>query len=121
MKRKNFNLNEIFTYNNLYESYKSVCKSCRSKYKKTFFSFFLYSNLTDILNELKNNTYKFSKYNIFIINDPKFRIIMSDQMNDKIVNNNHEVKMIDRCILNITGIKKIINFTLKRIKQKIYA
>ena len=46
MKRKNFNLNEIFTYNNLYESYKSVCKSCRSKYKKTFFSFFLYSNLT---------------------------------------------------------------------------
>ena len=86
MKRKEFDLNEIFTYNNLYESYKSVCKSCRSKYKKTFFSFFLYSNLTDILNKLKNNTYKFSKYNIFIINDPKFRIIMSDQMYDKIVN-----------------------------------
>ena len=40
MKRKNFDLNEIFTYNNLYESYKSVCKSCRSKYKKTFFHFF---------------------------------------------------------------------------------
>lgn len=86
MKRKDFDLNEIFTYNNLYESYKSVCKSCRSKYKKTNFSFFLYSNLTDILNKLKNNTYNFSKYNIFIINDPKFRIIMSDQMNDKIVN-----------------------------------
>ena len=57
MKRKNFNLNQIFTYNNLYESYKSVCKSCRSKYKKTFFSFFLYSNLTDILNSLKDDTY----------------------------------------------------------------
>ena len=53
---------------------------------KTFFSFFLYSNLTDILNSLKDDTYNFSKYNIFIINDPKFRIIMSDQMNDKIVN-----------------------------------
>ena len=86
MKRKDFDLNEIFTYNNLYESYKIVCKSCRSKFKKTSFSFFLYSNLTDILNKLKNNTYKFFKYNIFIINDPKFRIIMSDQMNDKIVN-----------------------------------
>ena len=86
MKRKNFNLNEIFTYNNLYESYKNVCKSCRSKYKKTNFSFFLYSNLTDILNELKNNSYIFSKYNIFIIKDPQFSIIMSDQMNDKIVN-----------------------------------
>ena len=35
MKRKDFDLNEIFTYNNLYESYKSVCKSCRSKFKKT--------------------------------------------------------------------------------------
>ena len=86
MKRKDFDLNEIFTYNNLYESYKSVCKSCRSKFKKTSFSFFLYSNLTDILNSLKDDTYNFSKYNIFIINDPKFRIIMSDQMNDKIVN-----------------------------------
>ena len=64
MKRKDFDLNEIFTYNNLYESYKSVCKSCRSKYKKTFFSFFLYSNLTDILNSLKDDTYNFSKYNI---------------------------------------------------------
>ena len=31
-------------------------------------------------------------------------------MNDKIINNNHEVKMIDRNILSITGIKKIINF-----------
>lgn len=86
MKRRDFDLNEIFTYNNLYESYKNVCKSCRSKYKKTNFSFFLYSNLTDILNSLKDDTYNFSKYNIFIINDPKFRIIMSDQMNDKIVN-----------------------------------
>lgn len=86
MKRKDFDLNEIFTYNNLYESYKSVCKSCRSKFKKANFSFFLYSNITDILNKLKNNTYRFSKYNIFIIKDPKFRIIMSDQMYDKIVN-----------------------------------
>lgn len=50
MKRKDFDLNEIFTYNNLYESYKSVCKSCRSKFKKTNFSFFLYSNLIDIFN-----------------------------------------------------------------------
>lgn len=40
MKRKDFDLNEIFTYNNLHESYKSVCKSCRSKFKKTSFSFF---------------------------------------------------------------------------------
>ena len=78
MKRKDFDLNEIFTYNNLYESYKIVCKSCRFKFKKTSFSFFLYSNLTDILNSLKDDTYNFSKYNIFIINDPKFRIIMSD-------------------------------------------
>ena len=38
-------------------------------------------------------------------------------MNDKIVNNNHEVKMIDRCILNITGIKKIINFDNKEFNN----
>ena len=86
MKRKNFDLSEIFTYNNLYDAYKSVCKSCRSKYKKTNFSFFLYSNLFEILFKLKTNTYKFSKYNIFLIKDPKYRIIMSDQMSDKIVN-----------------------------------
>ena len=34
-------------------------------------------------------------------------------MNDKIVGVTHEVKMIDRNILSITGIKRIINFDSK--------
>ncbi len=34
-------------------------------------------------------------------------------MNDMMVNSKHEVKMIDRSILNISGIKKIINFDNK--------
>ena len=71
----------------IYMNHIKVCvKVVVLNIKKLFFSFFLYSNLTDILNSLKDDTYNFSKYNIFIINDPKFRIIMSDQMNDKIVN-----------------------------------
>ena len=32
-------------------------------------------------------------------------------MNDKIVGVTHELKMIDRNILSITGIKRIINFS----------
>ena len=86
MKRKNFDLEEVFTYENVEWAYHNVCKNCRSSGKKTKFSYFVNSNILDICDNLKNNTYSFSKYTIFVIKDPKYRIIMSDTIYDKIVN-----------------------------------
>lgn len=44
------------------------------------------TNIYDILNHLYNRNYQFSNYFIFSINEPKFRIIMSESISDKIVN-----------------------------------
>lgn len=68
-----------FVYNNIKRN---------SKHKKKFIKYelFLTSNLFTIYYILKSKCYKHSNYNIFLINDPKFRIIMSETLNDKIVN-----------------------------------
>ena len=58
MKRKKFNLEEINTYNNIYWTYKNICKHCRSNSKKTKFTFFLYSNIEDVLESLLNKTFE---------------------------------------------------------------
>ena len=47
---------------------------------------FLSTNLHNIINKLRNKKYKHGKYNIFGITEPKFRIIMSERLQDKIVN-----------------------------------
>ena len=86
LNRKSFNLDSIFTYENVEWAYHNVCKNCRSVSKKTKFSYFSNSNIFDIYNKLNNYNYSFSKYKIFIIKDPKYRVIMSDTIYDKIVN-----------------------------------
>lgn len=86
LKRKSFDLDSIFTYENVEWAYHNVCKNCRSISKKTKFSYFSNSNIFDIYNRLNNFNYYFSKYKIFIIKDPKYRVIMSDTIYDKIVN-----------------------------------
>lgn len=46
----------------------------------------LNQNIFEILYSLKNKKYKFDKYRIFLIRDPKYRLIMSENIKDKIVN-----------------------------------
>ncbi len=81
-----FNIDEIFSYESVVWAYHNVCKNCRSSIKKTKFTYFANSNIFDIYNKLRDLSYKFSKYTIFIIKDPKYRVIMSDTIYDKIVN-----------------------------------
>ena len=51
---------------------------CLFRYKNCF--------LIDILEKLRNNSYSFSNYHIFLIHEKKYRIIMSENISDKIVN-----------------------------------
>lgn len=43
-------------------------------------------NLYNILFDLHNKRYELGRYNIFIINEPKYRLIMSENIRDKVVN-----------------------------------
>lgn len=50
------------------------------------FELFYASNIISILTVLKNKSYQHSRYNVFLVHEPKYRIIMSEIMSDKIVN-----------------------------------
>ncbi len=73
-------------YNKILSSYRLVVRNTKHKDKLFKYNLFLSSNLINIYNNLNNKTYHHGKYNIFLIKDPKYRVIMSENLNDKIVN-----------------------------------
>lgn len=66
--------------------YYQIKLNSKQKEKFVFYDLFLTSNLFTIMYILRNCQYHHLHYNIFLIHDPKFRIIMSENINDKIVN-----------------------------------
>ena len=83
MKRAN-NLVDDFTIENIIKAYKTVRKNTLNKNKIYKFEEYYTSNISNAFKLL--NDYKVGKYNIFLIKDPKYRIIMSQNINDKIIN-----------------------------------
>lgn len=68
------------------EMYKVIRLNTRNRGKLHKFELFYSSNIISILASLKNKKYKHSKYNVFLVHEPKYRIIMSEIMSDKVVN-----------------------------------
>ncbi len=84
---------------NLYDSYDNLLDIERimdvyhtirlnSKHKDKIFTFELFfsCNLFSIYEVLVRKCYRHRNYNIFLLKQPKYRVIMSEQMSDKIVN-----------------------------------
>ena len=65
---------------------KDLYKGCSNKKKLYVFEKHIISNINYIYNVLKTGNYKMNTYNIFLIKYPKYRIVMSLKMNDKIIN-----------------------------------
>ena len=76
----------MISYSNILYVFNKVKSKCHNKDR--FMSFVRYKNcfLIDILEKLRNNSYSFSNYHIFLIHEKKYRIIMSENISDKIVN-----------------------------------
>lgn len=86
MKRKNNLYNNILSIDEAKQTYKTIKQNCKNKKEVYRFSLNLNGNLIEILNQLESMKYKFDKYRIFIIKEPKYRLIMSEKVEDKIVN-----------------------------------
>ena len=86
MKRQNNLYDKVLTYDNLEYCYDILLKNVTNK--KKLFRYVSYKNclLINILEKLHNGTYEFGRYNIFLIKENKYRIIMSEAIEDKIVN-----------------------------------
>ena len=86
MKRKNNLYKNILQEQNALAMYKVIKQNCKNKKEVYKFSLNLNQNIMEIIEKLKNEDYKFDKYRIFIIKEPKYRLIMSEKIEDKIVN-----------------------------------
>lgn len=77
---------EHLTIDNLYKMWDIVKKTCKNKKEVYKFSLNLSTNINYIYNSLYDKTYKPSKYKIFMIFEPKPRLVASQTITDKIVN-----------------------------------
>lgn len=78
------NITDLNNIINIYNS--EIKKNTKNKIKIEKFENYLSLNIFNIYNELKDEKVKFSKYHIFLIKEPKYRIIMSQTIKDKIIN-----------------------------------
>ncbi len=86
MKRKNNLYHNIVDLDNIINMTNLVCKNVRNKRKVDKFEMFKSEHVINIKNRLVNKDYNFNKYNIFMITDPKCRIVMAQDIEDKIIN-----------------------------------
>lgn len=102
MKRVKRVYDNIINYDKVLKVYNKLKVTFRNKKEVFSFSLNLNENIYNILNKLKNGTYKFSKYNIFLIKEPKYRLIMSENFSDKIVNHlfsNELISVLDKTLI----------------------
>lgn len=113
MKKSKIKYNDILNFNLIENEYKDIKK--KTKNKRIIFDFELYkkSNIYKILLELYNFNIRFNKYNIFLIKEPKYRIIMSQSMLDKIINH-----LVSRYFLIPCLEKKLIDSNVATRKEK---
>ena len=63
-----------------------LCQTTRNKNKVHYFLLHKTEHITNIYNRLYNRENINHKYNVFMVNDPKCRIIMAQNMEEKINN-----------------------------------
>ena len=105
--------NSLITLENIVNVYKIIRKNTKNKGKLFKFEMFYMANINSIYYILRNKLYKHSKYSIFLIQEPKYRIIMSEIISDKVVNH-----LISKYVLKPLLEPKLINTNIAT-KEKI--
>ena len=86
MKRKGNLYKNIYNFDNIIKAYNEVCKNTKNKRKVAIFHSYKCMYISRIYEILKNRKYKVGTYNVFTIYEPKERRIVSQNMQDKVVN-----------------------------------
>lgn len=104
---------DLLDINKLKDVYSIIKKNTKNKSKLFNFEMFYSCNIISIFKILKNRKYQHGRYNIFLIEEPKYRIIMSEAMSDKIVNH-----LISKYVLNSLILPKLIEQNVATRKNK---
>ena len=136
MKRKGNLYQEIYKFENILNAFNEDCKNTKNKKKVANFKEYKCIYVSRIHNVLKTKTYIPGPYNVFTIYEPKERRIVSQSMQDKVIN--HLVARhilypaILPCLLDVNvasrkglgtseGIRLAMNFhRICRVKYKKY-
>ena len=86
MKRLNNLYEEACKLDNIIEMTNKVCTRVRNKNKVNKFENFKSEHIYSIYKRLNERNLNVGKYNIFMITDPKARIVMAQEIEDKIIN-----------------------------------
>lgn len=114
MKRINNIYDEILDLNKIQNMYdKRIKINTKNKKKLEKFEYNYVSNIIFIKNILESKSYVPGKYNIFLIKEPKLRLIMSQNIIDKIINH-----MVSEYLLSQYLEKKLIDTNIATRKNK---
>ena len=135
MKRKN-KLYKSISFDDIRRVYqKQIRINTKNKLKIRRFEDFYSINLARVKKIIDNKSYRPGKYNIFLIKEPKYRIIMSQNISDKLINHVIAEKVLlpvlDKCLIDTNvatrkgkgthyGIRKLKKF-LHEFKGDVYA
>lgn len=93
--------NDIITTKYLEDAYHTIRKNTVHRKKLTIFELYYLTNIYQIKEDLINNRYTHQAYNIFLIKEPKYRIIMSEKLYDKVINHLISKYVLKPCIERI--------------------
>ena len=127
MKRINNIYNDIVDIPKIINMYDERIKiNTKNKVKLSRFEYNYVSNIVYIKNVLQEKNYSPGRYNIFIIKEPKVRLIMSQNVIDKIINHMvteyYLVRVFDNCLINenvATRYNKGTHYGIKLLKKYI--
>lgn len=86
MKRIGNLYKNIYDFDNIVQAYNEVCRNTKNKRKVAIFRSYKCMYISRIYEILKNREYKVGTYNVFTIYEPKKRRIVSQNMQDKVIN-----------------------------------
>ena len=86
MKRVSNVYHKVYDIDNINKMCDLVCSKVKNKEKAEKFMLYKSEHIINIRNKLMSKNLDFSKYSIFLITDPKCRVIMSQSIEDKVIN-----------------------------------
>ena len=86
MKRVGNLYNYVTNIDNIINMTDRILSRTRNKRKVEIFELHKIEHICNIKRRLDERDYTFDKYNIFMITDPKARIVMAEELEDKIIN-----------------------------------
>ena len=86
MKRASNLYSDLYNLDNIINMTDKVLSKVKNKERREKFYLYYSEHIISIKKRLESNDINLGKYNIFLITDPKCRVIMSQSIEDKIIN-----------------------------------